>query len=273
MRSVGDIFGADRSDAYINLNWAGRRETPSALAGRLAATLSMLSDRTGMSWYRDTADRNSYDVNFEMVPTDPEALAEFLNTRTDEGWTEVPPWMGFHILLRAGADRNAKTLATLSGSTASSMERRNGIHLQLADDFPFGTPSEAARWFLELVRTWQPDHARLSNAGAQAVTGLTRAAYLSWTSAMAYAEPESAQEIRIPFGDGNLGAVRVWTPEGIVALDRELAAAGAPRYSNRPSKQTAPTFPDRLPEGLSVLDHEVTWSGGSGDAVVDLPAP
>ncbi|WP_146070494.1 hypothetical protein [Arthrobacter sp. 08Y14] len=257
MRSVEEIFGADRSDAYINLNWAGRRETPSVLAGRLASTLSMLSDRTGMSWYRDTADRNSHDVNFELVPTGAEALAEFLNPRTDEGWMDLPPWMGFHILLRASSDRNAKTLATLSGSTASSMERRNEIHLELADDFPLGTPSEAARWFLELVRTWQPDHARLSNSAAQRVTGLTRAAYLSWTSAIAYTEPESAQEIGIAFGDGKLRAARVWTPEGIVALNRELAQAGAPRYSNRPTQQNPPTFPEDYPEELSTLDREI----------------
>lgn len=272
MRAVKEIFGADSPNTYVNLNWAGRRETPSAIVGRLAATMSLLSDRTGMDWYRDAAGLNSQHVNFQMVPTDREWLTEFLNPRAsgeavtdflspraEADWSELPVWMGFHINLRAGSDRNAPTWATLNGSTASSMDRRNEVQLELADDFPMGTPSEAAHWFLELVRTWQPDQARLSNTATQLVTGLTRAAYLSWTSTKAYTEPESAQEIRIPFGDGNLRVARVWTPDGIVTLDRELAQAGAPRYSKRPTDQDPPNFPEVYPQALGILDSEVVW--------------
>ena len=131
------------------------------------------------------------------------------------------------------------------------------VKLQLSDDFPLGAPSEAAHWFSGLVRIWQPDHARLSNSAVQRVTGLTRAAYLSWTSVKAYTEPESAREIRFPFGDGNLRAARVWTPDGIVALDRELAQAGAPRYSNRPTKQAPPSLPDDCPEEVAALDRAI----------------
>lgn len=270
MRSVKEIFGADSPNTYINLNWAGRKEYPSAVAGRLASTMALLSDRTGMRWYRDTADRNSNEVRFELVTTKKEDLSDFLNPHTrqerlpdflskaEEEWSELPAWMGFHISLRASSDRDALTLATLNGSTASSMEQRNEVQLELADDFPLGTPSEAAHWFLDLVRIWQPDHARLSNTATQLVTGLTRAAYLSWTSAKAYKEPESPQEISIPFGAGNLRAARVWTPDCIVALDRELALAGAPRYSNRPTKQDPPTLPDDYPEEVATLDRTIT---------------
>lgn len=270
MRAVAEIFGTD-SGTYINLNWAGRKEHPSEVARRLAGTMALLSDRTGMRWYRDTADRNNNEVKFELVPTTEEALIDLLNPRNGEGkltdflseaedeWSEFPEWMGFHIILRAGSDRNATTLAYLTGSTASSMERRNQVKLQLSDDFPLGAPSEAAHWFSGLVSIWQPDHARLSNSATQRVTGLTRAAYLSWTSVKAYAEPESAHEIRIPFGDGNLRAARVWTPDGIVALDRELAQAGAPRYSKRPTEQDPPSFPEQFPEGLALLSREIVW--------------
>ncbi|MCC3265893.1 hypothetical protein [Arthrobacter gengyunqii] len=280
MKTVQEIFGTDSRNTYVNLNWAGRRETPSAIAERLSATMSLLAHRTGMNWYRDTADRNSQDVNFVVVPSDKkalidvlhprareEAVPDFLNPHTDVEWSEFPTWMGFHIILRAGAERDAHTLATLNGSTASSMDRRNDIQLELEDDFPMGTPSDAARWFAELIRIWQPDHARFSNTATQLVTGLTHAAYLSWTSTKAYVEPESAQEIRIPFGDGNLHAARLWTPSGIAALNRELAQAGAPRYSKRPKQQDLPSFPDKDPEGLETLDDEVDW--GQQDSTVD----
>ncbi|MGK3708626.1 hypothetical protein [Arthrobacter sp. IK3] len=50
---------------------------------------------------------------------------------------------------------------------------------------------------------------------------------------------------------------REWTVEGITALDRDLAAAGAPRLSMNPEKQDVPQLPDELPEGLESLDHEV----------------
>lgn len=265
MKSVNEVFGAESPRTYINLNWAGRVERPAEIAARLSATMSVLSDWTGLQWYRDTADRKGTDVRFELVPTDVARLTQAIDSTggTDDtggAGNEASSWTGFFQSLRAGSAPSIKTLAVLNGSTASIMEQRNEVQLQLTDDFPLGTPTQAAQWFLDLVRIWQPDHARLSTLALQKATGFSRAGYLSWTSSKAYAEPESDAEVRIPFGDGVLRAPRRWTVEAIVEINRELEAAGAPEFSERPAVQDPPHFPEGYPEGLDSLDREVSWA-------------
>ena len=260
MKSVNEVFGAESPRTYINLNWAGRVERPAEIAARLSATMSVLSEWTGLQWYRDTADRKGTEVTFELVPTEVARLAQVINSTGGNDDEDSFSWTGFFQSLRAGSDPSAKTLAVLNGSTASIMEQRNEVQLQLADDFPLGTPSQAAQWFLDLVRIWQPDHARLSTLALQKATGLSRAGYLSWTSSKAYAEPESDAEIRIPFGDGALRASRRWTVEAIVEINSELEEAGAPEFSERPAVQDPPQFPAGYPEGLDSLDREVLWA-------------
>lgn len=266
MKSVNEVFGAESPRTYINLNWAGRVERPTAIAARLSATMSVLSEWTGLQWYRDTADRMGTEVRFELVPTEVARLTQVIDStggNDDEGSFS---WTGFFQSLRAGSDPSSKTLAVLNGSTASIMEQRNQVKLQLTDEFPLGTPSQAAHWFLDLVRIWQPDQARLSTLALQKATGFSRAGYLSWTSSKAYTEPESDAEILIPFGDGALRVSRTWTVDAIVQINRELEEAGAPEFSDRPAVQDPPHFPEGYPEGLDSLDHEVSWARENSSA-------
>lgn len=261
MKSGKDIFGIS-SGPFINLNWAGRGESPESAAARLAGTMSVLSVWTGLQWYRDTGDRNSSVVRFDLIPAEQQGLTELINPRAAWARDAAPRLSSYFLSLRSSPDPARTYTALLSGSAGSEQDLSNQVKLQLADDFPVGTPSQAARWFLDLVRIWQPDRARMSSQSVEQEIGLTRAAYLSWASVKAYTEPLSDKEIRIPFGDGALGAARLWTVEGIAALDRDLRQAKAPKASIRPSLQDPPQFPSRYPKELDSLDREVTWSPG-----------
>lgn len=254
MKTVFEVFGSESRRTHVNLNWAGRAEPVSHTADRLSATMAMLSKWTGFSWYRDTEDLQSRKSHFELVPADSKSLSGLL-VPGDEHNEEAASF--FMSLIR---DPATPSVATLSGSVGLRIDQENNVKLRLGEDFPMGSPSEAAVWFLDLVRIWQPDRAVLSNSAAQMVTGLRRSAYLSWTSSKAYEEPNSNAEIDIEFGDGNLRAARVWSVEGIGALDNELKNAGAPEYDERPAVQDTPQFPDGYPAGLEILDHEVIWA-------------
>jgi len=252
VRTVKDVFGDACEDTYANLNWAGREESLESSARRLAASMSLLSGLTGLQWYRDAEDLQSRTSNFVPVPADPAVLVGILRTQLFTNWGDTAATFRFLLSRDTPSLGNAEA-AALSGSVGSAADSWNQIQLELADDFPLGGPVETAALFAELVRVWQPDHARLSNSAAQKELVMTRAAYLSWTSNKAYAEPVSDLEVSVPFGDGSLRAARVWTPGHVVALNAELAAAGAPSFSKRPAQQDPPQFPSDTPDLARVL--------------------
>lgn len=250
--TVKDVFGEACEDTYANLNWAGREESLESSARRLAVTMSLLSGLTGLQWYRDTEGLQSRTANFVPVPADPTALADILQLGLRSNWGDTAATFRFLLSRDVLSLENAES-AALSGSVGSAADSWNQVKLELSDDFPLGGPTEAAALFAELVRIWQPDHARLSNYAVQKELVMTRAAYLSWTSNKAYEEPASDLEVSIPFGDGNLRAARVWTPGHVVALNAELTAAGAPSFSRRPVQQDPPLFPSETPDLASEL--------------------
>ncbi|UWX98449.1 hypothetical protein N2K95_07335 [Arthrobacter zhaoxinii] len=264
------MFGSG-SGPFINLNWAGRVEKPETVAARLAGTMSLLSAWTGLQWYHDTGERNSTAVSYEVVPAEQQSLTGLINPRTARERDAAPQLSSYFMSMRSSPDPNGTYMVLLSGSAGSDQELTNQVKLQLADDFPVGVPPEAARWFLDLVRLWEPDRARLSSQSVEQEIWLTRAAYLSWTSAKAYPEPLSDKEVRIPFGDGGLGIARTWTVEGIAALDRDLRHAGAPKASNRPPTQNQPQFPSGYPKELDSLARELDCSGR--DSVTGRESP
>ena len=193
--TVKDIFGDACADTYANLNWAGREESLESSARRLAAAMALLSGLTGLQWYRETEGLQSRTANFVPVPADPAALADIFQLRLLSNWGDTAATYRFLLSRDAPSLDNAEA-AALSGAVGSAADIWNQVTLELADDFPLGGPAEAAALFSELVRIWQPDHARLSNYAVQKELVMTRAAYLSWTSSKAYEEPESELEVR-----------------------------------------------------------------------------
>lgn len=129
--------------------------------------------------------------------------------------------------------------------------------LNLSDDFTPGAVAAAAALFADLVRIWEPDHAQLGTTAMYAALPLTRAAFISWTSSKAYAEPESDREVSFPSGDGVLRISRDWSVDGVMALEKDLVALGAPTASALPRVQDVPQFPDAIPPGLKDMDREV----------------
>ena len=255
MKTVKEIFGAE-SRAAISLGWNGREEGCESSSARLSAALVLLSEKTGMSWYRDTEDLMSRKATFVVVPTSPDVLADLLQENRDLEWGETAT--SFTAFLSSGPEGDdLPAAARIHITCGSPLDRWNKIHMALDDVFPLGSVSDAAAMFAEVVRIWQPDYARLSTSEVNSTLPLTRASYISWTSAKAYTEPEIDGEVAFPFGDGTLRVAREWTVESIVVLNRELTEAGAPKLSKRPKKQDTPRFPDGLPAGLEALDREV----------------
>lgn len=255
MKTVKEIFGAE-SRATMSLGWNGREEGYGSSAARLSAALVLLSERTGMEWYRDTEDLMSRKATFVVVPTSPDTLADLLQENRNLEWGETAT--SFTAFLSAGpAGHDLPTAARIHITCGSPLDRWNKVYLAFDDAFPLGSVSDAAVMFAEFVRIWQPDYARLSTSEVNATLPLTRASYISWTSAKAYTEPESEKEVAFPFGDGTLRVAREWTVGGVVGLNQALTEAGAPKLSARPKKQDTPRFPDELPAGLEALDREV----------------
>ena len=256
MKTVREIFGEQSEGTFVGLAWNGREESQLDSAARLVASMSLLAELTGLQWWRDTEPLESRTGHFVTVPAEVSAVADLLREDIRLDWGETAS--SFSGLLSA-ADPNtgSPVVAQLHTAMGSPLDGWNRAEVLLTDDFPLGSPAQAAAWFAELVRVWEPDHARLTSIAVLENMVFTRASYISWTSNKAYTEPVSELEVRFPFGDGTLCVAREWTVEGITALDRDLAAAGAPRLSMHPKKQDVPQFPDELPAGLDSLDREV----------------
>lgn len=245
MKTVKDMFGAG-AGASIDLAWNGREEDFSSTAARLSASLVRLTELTGLQWHYDTADLQSRSAAFATVPSDPEAIAGILRQNQDQDWGFTA--CTFSALLSAGPGTGAPTPAQIHIASGSPLDSWNRMNLDLSDDFPLGTVTDAAALFSDLVRIWQPDHAQLGTRAMYAALPTTRAAFMSWTSAKAYTEPESDGEICVPFGDGTLRVARDWTVEAVLKLDTELKAAGAPQADNSPKTQDPPQFPSESPD-------------------------
>ena len=256
MKTVREMLGEHSEDTFVGLGWNGREETQLEAATRLVASMVLLSELTGLQWWRDTEPLESRTAHFATVPPDVNAVADLLREEVRLDWGESAS--SFSAILSAADPADGEpALAQLHASVGSPIDKWNKVQISLSEDFPMGSPAQATRWFAELVRIWQPDFARLTNIAVLENRVFTRASYISWTSSNAYAEPETRMDVRFPFGDGTLSVARGWTVEGVTALDRELESAGAPRLSKRPKKQDVPQFPDALPAGLAALDREV----------------
>ncbi|PPB50904.1 hypothetical protein C4K88_03330 [Arthrobacter pityocampae] len=195
------------------------------------------------------------------IPVDPGALVEMIDASFDRS-------LGFRnrtllsLFLRDDPSDESRTDPSLSIGVGSGST--NNISLRLTDDFPLGSPAEAARLFVDLVRIWQPDLARFSTISAiKATMGkghVNHAGYLAWVSATAYGpEPETDRELVLPHGEGWVYVAREWTDQGVVALFEDLARGGAHRVSARPDVQNPPHIPDGYPAGLEELDRLVSW--------------
>ena len=251
-------MGPDNQATYISLGWAGRSETPEQTAARLAASLPLLNRVDGAAWYERVSHRQPI---LDAVPGTPETLAALVQLRLDEEKrSERSALMKPDFTLRMDPGQMSPDLAVLSATTGASIDWVNLATIDLADGYPLGPPSQAARLFLDLVRIWQPDRARLSTGSTDEHIITTRAAYLAWASTKAYHEPDPLpQEIALPFGDGNLYASRTWSVEAVTALHDALKSAGAPRYFDRPDQQDPPAFPEAYPDGLEKLDTQIAW--------------
>lgn len=258
METVSDVMGPDNRVTFISLGWAGRYETAEQTATRLAASLPALNRVDDAVWYL-IADRPQ--PILDAVPETPEALTAIVASHIDrEDWSDTGAWANTNFGLRTDAGQMSPDLALLTAAAGTDLDGPNVVTIRLAPDYPLGAPSQAARLFVDLVRIWQPDRARLSTLSTDEHIITTRAAYLAWTSAKAYREPDPLpEEISIPFGDGTLYASRTWSVEAVTALHAALKSAGAPRYLDRPDEQDPPAFPDGFPAGLEELDSQITW--------------
>ena len=170
------------------------------------------------------------------------------------------------LLLPDPEDPDLNSDAMLSVLAGTPLGLNNKLSLQLEDSFPLGTPSQASRWFLDLVRIWQPQYALLKTVLANSTDyGLgTGAAFLSWLSTKAFGPaPDVESAVRIPFGDGALYAAREWSLNGFATLGSDLCAAGGAQILDAPKFQDPPAFPDGYPDGLDRLDELVAWGPNS----------
>lgn len=266
MTTASEVFSPEHGQITLYMAWKGRGETSGEIAARLLPTMSVLAGR----YSNDSAGFYSLGGdNLESrirLPGNLKELAVYAAGKTDQDEDGAHHENGrtrlVALLLPDPSAPDLQSDAMLSVVAGTSLGLTNKVSVQFESGFPLGTPAEAARWFLELVRIWQPEYALLK-------TGLTNstdyslgtyAGYLSWVSNKAFDPvPPLASAVQIPFGDGMLYAARNWTLDGFAALSRDLAKAGAGQVLQIPKFQDPPEFPSQYPEELFRLDEQVRW--------------
>ena len=261
MRTVREVLGPECRKPFISLVWESRKESALEVARRLAPTMSLISDRYPagtVNWYPPTDENGAGAV---PVPEDPDSLESVVKETKAAMGSEFDS-SGTYLFLYEDPAQRTNPLASIS--VAAGFARDNEVTVDLPEDFPLGSPSAAARLFLDLVRIWQPDSASFMTISAiRASMGkgyVSHAAYLAWTSAKAHEQvPAVSGEYVIPFGEGQLFVAREWTLPGIVALHDELG----PEEVRGPTVQDPPRFPNGYPAQLDELDGEILWGSES----------
>lgn len=264
MKTVREVLGPDCRKPFVSLIWEGRNESSPELSARIKETLLLVSSRFpdgAYRWFKGPADVG------EAPSVVPETIGELAEMVTDS----------FDMTLGSYFSRSSLSLFLLEGPThlmdvpsAVSVDAGSGnsnrVTVDLSEDFSMGSPSDAARFFLDLVRIWQPDSAKFMTASAARATMgkgyVSHAAYLSWTSAKAHPPTSQAEgEMVIPFGDGWLYVARTWTIPAIVALHEELR----PGRTDAPEVQEPPQLPEEYPVELDGLDSNIVWGTNFDD--------
>ena len=259
------VFGPQHGQISVYMAWKGRGETPTEIAARLSRTLTVLTDLypDGRAAFCTLGSGDLSAAN--RMPDGVEGLADLAVSKSDknpDGTVREQGRTSLVAVLKPNPETGPRSDAMLSVAAGTPLGLNNKVSLQLEDSFPPGTPSETARWFLDLVRIWQPQYALLKTALTNSTDlGLgTNSGYLSWVSTKAFGYvPEVASAVCFPFGDGVLYAAREWSIAGFAALSRDLAAAGGARILDTPKRQDPPAFPQGYPGGLDRLDDLVTW--------------
>lgn len=252
MKTVQEVFGPDNAEPFITLNWAGRDEDAAGIARRLQPTLELIAGlypAGSVTWYIATPDIQS---ELAPVPTEDEALTAYVDSTFERPWGESNAWTTISLELKASSAQKAPALAALSVRAGSIDAKMNTVILDLSPDFPMGAPAQAAAWFLELVRIWQPDSAIFTTQATldEVDLGMTHAAYLAWISG-AYGEDHTAAgEVTVPYGEGLLHAADEWTVRGLTKLNDALRSAGEGKSSEIPPSQSIPEFSRDVPASL-----------------------
>ena len=262
MRTVRDVLGPDCRKPKIVLNWAGRNESALQVARRISETLSVISGRylsEPVRWYRYLEEMGAEPV---PVPEELKALAEVVEASYDHTLGEYFARSSISLFLFEDPGQRSSPVPAVNVAAGSG--NSNLVTVDLPEELPTNSPSEAARLFLDVARIWQPDTAEFTTADAR-VSAMTagqdsHAAYLSWWSAKAYgAAPASEREIVVRVGDGWLYAAREWSLPAVLALGEELTSLGSQKAMSRPEKQDPPSLPDGYPVELYGLDDQITW--------------
>lgn len=260
MKTVRDVLGPDCRKPFVSLIWEGRNESALELSVRILETLQLVSSRFpdgAYQWFRGPADVG------EAPTAVPETIGELAGMVADSLDTELGSYFSqshLSLFLLDGPTHLMDVPSSVTVAAGSGDSNSNRVTVDLPEDFPLGSPSDAACLFLDLVRIWQPDSAKFNTASAaRAIMGrgyVSHAAYLSWTSAKAHSPASQAEgEMAIPFGDGWLYVARTWTIPAIVALHEELH----PGRTNAPEVQDPPYLPEGYPIELDGLDSQIVW--------------
>ena len=259
MKTVQEVFGPDNAEAFITLSWGARDEDAAAIAGRLQPTLALiagLNPAESVHWYIASPEIQS---ELASVPSQEEALTQYVDSTFERQWGESNAWTTVSLELKATAAQEAPVLAALSVRAGTADPKMNSVMLDLSPDFPMGTPSRTAEWFLELVRIWQPDSALLTTQATldEVDLGITHAAYLAWLSAPSH-DANVDGEIRVYDGGGILHAAKLWTVPGIVSLHKALLAGEGKTPMTSPPSAAGPII---TTDNLSPLDSLVRTCG------------
>lgn len=258
MRTVREVLGPECRKPFISLSWGGRNESPQELSGRIFATLQLVSARFPTSTYRWFKGPNDIGQPPTPVPETPGDLVEMVTDSFDMTFGSYYSRTLLSLFLLEGPAKlmDPPSAVTVRAGSGDS----NQVNVTVPEEFPLGTPSDAARLFLDLMRIWQPDDARFLTASAnRAIMGrgyVSHAAYLAWSSSKAHAPaPATERELVIPFGDGWLHVAKEWTVPALVALHEDLR----PGWTDGPEVQDPPHVPDGYPAELDALDSEIVW--------------
>ena len=162
MKTVKETFGEQSKGTFVGLGWNGREESQADSAARIVASMSLLSELTGLQWWRDTEPLESRIGHFVTVPADVSAVADLLREDIRFDWGETASrFTG--LLSAADPNTGSPVVGQLHTTSGSPLDDWNSAQILLTDDFPLGSPAQAAAWFAELVRIWQPDFARLNS--------------------------------------------------------------------------------------------------------------
>lgn len=266
MNVASEVFGPEHEKVTLFMAWGSRVETPAEIAVRLLSTmraLTRLYPEAKAAFHTLEGDGLN---SRSRLPETVEELTGVVAAKTDrdnngQPYDEARTRLTA-LLLPDPTSPGLRSDAMLSMIAGTSLGLGNKLSVQFEDSFPMGSPAEAARWFSDVVRIWQPEYALLKTSLANSIHRRTStyAGFLSWASRKALGpSPQVDSAISLPFGDGTLYAAREWTVDGIGAFVEELAGAGARSVLDIPEEQDLPDLPAGYPDGMECLDAQISW--------------